>query len=373
MNEEEKEKEELFNKGISFFNENLYNMSLYYFIPSKTINNEDIVDNYIKKCNENIKERQNSNAGKQFLNPKDKLEEESAINRILQTEDNYQILGIPNNATNEQVTEAYKKMIVKYHPDINTSSKTDELFKKITKAYNKIINNSNKEINPYELMDKVFKEDDLVELMNSAKSDLELKQLSIPPAAKGISSIIRISIFLYVFVHFILPYFFNSQSELYGFVQSDSTPYEKISKRLKVKYYIGNDFKEKYVTHEEVRNIEKTIEDNYLLFLNKTCDETKENQEKLKKRLIYYKKGTPTYHSIISDIAKFDMSICDKLEKYTKRYNSYKHKNDKIEADDVTNDSNDNKDSEDASEKEETSKDKKEIHKKYDTDDDDEN
>ena len=371
MNEEEKQKEELFNKGISFFNENLYNMSLYYFLPSKTINNEDIVDNYIKKCNENIKERQNTNASKQFLNPKDRQDEETAINRILQSDDNYEILGIPKNATNEQVIEAYKKLIVKYHPDVNTSSKTDELFKKITKAYNKIINNSNKEINPYELMDKVFVEDDLVELMNNAKSDLELKQLTIPTAAKGISSIIRISIFIYVFVHFILPYFFSNNSELYGFVRSDSTPYEKLSKRLKVKYYIGNDFKEKYVTHEEIRNVEKTIEDNYLLYLNKTCDETKENQEKLKKRLIYYKKGTPTYHSIIADIAKFDISICEKLEKYTKRYNSYKHKNDKIEVDDNTNDNNDN---DEANEKEETNEEKEEKNKKNDAnDDDDEN
>jgi len=371
MNEEERQKEELFNKGISFFNENLYNMSLYYFIPSKTINNEDIVDNYIKKCNENIKERQKANEGKQFLNPKDRQDEENAINRILQSDDNYEILGIPKNATNEQVIEAYKKMIVKYHPDVNTSSKTDELFKKITKAYNKIINNSNKEINPYELMDKVFIEDDLVELMNNAKSDLELKQLTIPPVAKGISSIIRISIFLYVFIHFILPYFYSSNSEMYGFVQTDSTPYEKLSKRLKVKYYIGNDFKEKYVTHEEIRKVEKTIEDNYLLFLNKTCDETKENQEKLKKRLIYYKKGTPTYHSILSDIAKFDMSICEKLETYTKRYNSYKHKNDKIEADDDTNDNNDISNS---NEKEEVNEEKEEKNKKDDSnDDDDEN
>jgi len=364
MNEEEKQKEELFNKGISFFNENLYSMSLYYFIPSKTINNEDIVDNYIKKCNENIKERQNSNAGKQFLNPKERQDEENAINRILQSNDNYEILGIQKNVTNEQVIEAYKKLIVKYHPDVNTSSKTDECFKKITKAYNNIINNSNKEINPYELMDKVFVEDDLVELMNSAKSDLELKQLTIPPAAKGISSIVRISIFLYVFVHFILPYFIT-KPEIYGFVRSDSTPYEKFSKRLKVKYYFGNEFKEKYVTHEEVRNIEKTIEDNYLLYLNKTCDEAKESQEKLKKRLIYYKKGTPTYHSIISDLAKFDMSICEKLEKYTKRYNSFKHKTDKIETDDDSNDT------EDTKEKEETNDEQKEKNKKDDSDDDD--
>ena len=330
MNEEEKEKEELFNKGISFFNENLYKMALYYFIPSKTINNDEIVDNYVKKCNENIKERENINKSKQFLNPKEREDEEKRINFILQSDNNYDILGLQKNSTNEQVTEAYKKLIIKYHPDINTSPKTEEVFKKITHCYNRIINNSNKEINPYELMDKVFKEEDLVELMNNEKSTLELKQLSIPPAAKGVASFIRISIFLYVIYYFILPYFYTS-TELYTFERSVSTPYEKVSKKLKVKYFIGNDFKEKYVTHEEIRNAEKTIEDNYLLYLNKTCEETKENHEKLKKRLIYYKKGTPTYHSIISDIAKFDMSICDKLEKYTKRYNSHRQKSDKIE------------------------------------------
>ena len=355
MNEEEKEKEELFNKGISFFNENLYKMALYYFIPSKTINNDEIVDNYVKKCNENIKERENTNKSKQFLNPKEREDEEKRINFILQSDNNYEILGLQKNSTNEQVTEAYKKLIIKYHPDVNTSPKTEEVFKKITHSYNRIINNSNKEINPYELMDKVFKEEDVVELMNNEKSTLELKQLSIPPAAKGVASFIRISIFLYVIYYFILPYFYTS-TELYTFERSISTPYEKVSKKLKVKYFIGNDFKEKYVTHEEIRNAEKTIEDNYLLYLNKTCEETKENHEKLKKRLIYYKKGTPTYHSIISDIAKFDMSICDKLEKYTKRYNSHRHKTDKIEEEEISPD--------DINEKEETQETKEDINVK---------
>ena len=94
MDENEKIKEELFNKAISFFNENLYSMALYYFIPSKNINNEDIVEDYIKRCNEKIKERQNSNANKQFLNPKEKIEEENTINTILQTLEMLQKLGL---------------------------------------------------------------------------------------------------------------------------------------------------------------------------------------------------------------------------------------------------------------------------------------
>ena len=331
MDEEvERKKEELFNKGVSFFNENLYNMALYYFVPSKTINNEDIVENYIKKCNENIKENQNANTNKQYINQKERQDEEFAINRILQSTNNYEILGLKQNSTREQITEAYKKLIVKYHPDVNTSPKTEELFKKITKTYNKLINNNNNEINPYELMDKVFKDDDLVELMNSEKSDLELKQFNMPTAVKGVGSFIRISIFLYVFLYFILPYFYK-RSELYSFNQSVSNPFEKTSKRLKVKYYVGADFKEKYISHEDIRNIEKEIEDNYLIYLNKTCEEIKEEKEKLTKKLIYYKRGTPNYNSIINDITKVNLTICEKYEKYNKKYNSHKHKTNKIE------------------------------------------
>ena len=131
MNEEEKEKEELFNKGISFFNENLYKMALYYFIPSKTINNDEIVDNYVKKCNENIKERENTNKSKQFLNPKEREDEEKRINFILQSDNNYEILGLQKNSTNEQVTDAYKKLIIKYHPDVNTSPKKRKYLTKL--------------------------------------------------------------------------------------------------------------------------------------------------------------------------------------------------------------------------------------------------
>ncbi len=327
MEENEKKKEELFNKGISFFNENLYSTALYYFIPSKTTNNEDIVDNYIKQCNEKIKERQNANANKYFLNRKEKQEEENAINVILQSNNNYDILGLKQNSTKEQVIEAYKKLVIKYNPDVNTSIKSEELLKKITKAYNKIINNSDNEINPYELMDKVFKEDDLVNLMNNEKNNLELKQFNMPSASSGISAFIRIALFLYVLVHFILPYFYKKSTELYRFVQNASFPFEQTSERFKVKYYVGNEFKEKYSNDKDLKEIEKEIEKKYLGFLNKTCEEIKEEKEKISKRLIYYKEGTPNYDNILNEISKVDLSICDTLKNYEKKYESIELKN----------------------------------------------
>ena len=330
-----KEKEALFNKGISFFNENLYSMALYYFTPSKNVTNEDIVEEYIKKCKEHIKERNESNSKKQFLNPKERQEEEYAINRILQNEDHYVILGLPQKAKREEIIEAYKKLIVKYNPDVYTSPKSEELFKKISKSYNKLINNSNNDINPYELIDKVFKDEDLVELLNNEKSSLELKQFSIPPAILGIGAIIRYGIFLYIFIYFILPYFYSSEPsvQLYGFTRSVSNPFEKTSRRFKVKYYVGNEFKEKYIRQKDIRIIEKEIEEKYLTYLNKTCEETKEAKEKLKKRLIYYKKGTINYNMIIEDISKIDLTVCNKSEIYNNKYNSYKNRTEKLEND----------------------------------------
>ena len=338
MEEEDKQKEILFSKAVSFFNENLYNIALYYFGPSKNVNNEDIVEEYIKKCNEHIKERNSSNETKQFLNPKEKFEEETTINRILQSKDHYEILGIKRNASRDEIIDAYKKLIVKYNPDVSTSPKSEELSKKISKSYNKLINNSNSDINPYELMDKVFENDDLVELLNNEKSNLDLKQFNIPPAIKGIGVFIRYGIFLYIFLYFVLPYFYSyTGSELYGFTRSVSNPYEKTTKRFKVKYYVGNEFKEKYISHEDIRNIEKEIEEKYLGYLNKTCEETKEAKEKLQKRLIYYKRGTLNYNMIMEDISKFNLSICNVSERYSKRYNSYINKTIKIENDDEEN------------------------------------
>ena len=331
-----KEKEALFNKGISFFNENLYSMALYYFTPSKNVTNEDIVEEYIKKCKEHIKERNESNSKKQFLNPKERQEEEYAINRILQNEDHYVILGLPQKAKREEIIEAYKKLIVKYNPDVYTSPKSEELFKKISKSYNKLINNSNNDINPYELIDKVFKDEDLVELLSNEKSSLELKQFSIPPAILGIGAIIRYGIFLYIFIYFILPYFYSSEPsvQLYGFTRSVSNPFEKTSRKFKVKYYVGNEFKEKYIRQKDIRIIEKEIEEKYLTYLNKTCEGTKEEKEKLKKRLIYYKKGTINYNMIIEDISKIDLTVCNKSEIYNHKYNSYQNRNEKLENED---------------------------------------
>ncbi len=50
--------------------------------------------------------------------------------------DYYQILGVPRNATQEEIKKAYRRLALKYHPDRNKGNKeAEERFKEINEAY----------------------------------------------------------------------------------------------------------------------------------------------------------------------------------------------------------------------------------------------
>jgi molecular chaperone DnaJ len=51
------------------------------------------------------------------------------------TSDYYERLGIPRNATDEQIKKAFRKLAMEYHPDRNTSATANDRFKEINEAY----------------------------------------------------------------------------------------------------------------------------------------------------------------------------------------------------------------------------------------------
>ncbi len=48
--------------------------------------------------------------------------------------DHYETLGVPRDATSEQIKSAYKKLAKKYHPDVNKASDATDKFKEISEA-----------------------------------------------------------------------------------------------------------------------------------------------------------------------------------------------------------------------------------------------
>lgn len=61
--------------------------------------------------------------------------------------DPYQVLGLKQGASIDEVKRAYRELARKYHPDLNKSEEARKKFEEITAAYNQILNSSNNDFN----------------------------------------------------------------------------------------------------------------------------------------------------------------------------------------------------------------------------------
>ncbi|XP_074290456.1 uncharacterized protein LOC141617167 isoform X2 [Silene latifolia] len=56
----------------------------------------------------------------------------------------YQVLGVSTNATPNEIKRAYRKLALKYHPDVNKQADAQEKFMRIKHAYNTLISSDSR-------------------------------------------------------------------------------------------------------------------------------------------------------------------------------------------------------------------------------------
>ncbi|HJO81904.1 MAG TPA: DnaJ domain-containing protein, partial [SAR202 cluster bacterium] len=54
--------------------------------------------------------------------------------------DYYEVLGIPKNASEEDVKKAFRKLALEYHPDRNKEEGAEDRFKEVNEAYQVLSN-----------------------------------------------------------------------------------------------------------------------------------------------------------------------------------------------------------------------------------------
>ena len=61
------------------------------------------------------------------------------------SQDYYQVLGLPRNAGEKEIKQAYKKLALLFHPDKNTLQGAEEKFKEILEAY-EVLNDADRKM-----------------------------------------------------------------------------------------------------------------------------------------------------------------------------------------------------------------------------------
>nr|XP_047925312.1 dnaJ homolog subfamily B member 12 [Anser cygnoides]XP_047925313.1 dnaJ homolog subfamily B member 12 [Anser cygnoides] len=269
-----------------------------------------------------------------------------AVRRVKQCKDYYEILGVNREASDEDLKKAYRKLALKFHPDKNHAPGATEAFKAIGNAY-AVLSNPEKrkqydqygdeklnparhghshsdfhrgfeaDISPEDLFNMFFGggfPSSNVHVYSNGRMRYTYHQRQDRREHQGdggLGLFVQLMPILILIIVSALSQMMVS-SPPYSLSQRPSVghTHRRVTEHLKVVYYVSENFAEEY-TGTNLKNVERSVEDDYIANLRNNCWKEKQQKEGLLYRARYFgdselyqraqKMGTPSC-SRLSDV-----------------------------------------------------------------------
>uniref|UniRef100_A0A1A8BY85 DnaJ (Hsp40) homolog, subfamily B, member 12 n=1 Tax=Nothobranchius kadleci TaxID=1051664 RepID=A0A1A8BY85_NOTKA len=173
-----------------------------------------------------------------------------AVRRIKQCRDFYQILGVQKDSSEEDLKRSYRKLALKFHPDKNHAPGATEAFK--------------------------------------GRRHNQRRERRERPRDGGLALFVQVMpILILVIVSALSQIMVNSPSYSLSFRPSAGYSQKRLTENLKVPYYVGERFSKEF-TGVNLKNVERSVEDDYISNLRNNCWKEKQQKEGMLYRARYF-------------------------------------------------------------------------------------
>ncbi|XP_078135870.1 dnaJ homolog subfamily B member 12b isoform X1 [Sander vitreus] len=239
-----------------------------------------------------------------------------AVRRIKQCKDFYEILGVQADASEDELKRSYRKLALKFHPDKNHAPGATEAFKAIGNAY-AVLSNANKrqqydqcgeerrhpsthspdngnfepDISPEDLFNMFFGggyPSSNTNVYTNGRMRYQRRERRERQRDGGFALFVQVMpILILVIVSALSQIMVNSPPYSLSFRSSAGYTQRRLTENLKVPYYVGEQFSREF-TGLNLKNLERTVEDDYISNLRNNCWKEKQQKEGMLYRARYF-------------------------------------------------------------------------------------
>ncbi|XP_068439283.1 dnaJ homolog subfamily B member 12b [Clinocottus analis] len=235
-----------------------------------------------------------------------------AVRRIKQCKDFYEILGVQADAPEDELKRSYRKLALKFHPDKNHAPGATEAFKAIGNAY-AVLSNVNKrqqydqygeerrhpsrhspnngnfepDISPEDLFNMFFGGGYPSSNANG-RMRYQRREGRERQREGGFALFVQVMpILILVIVSALSQIMVNNPAYSLSYRPSAGYAQRRLTENLKVPYYVGEQFSREF-TGLNLKNLERTVEEDYVSNLRNNCWKEKQQKEGMLYRARYF-------------------------------------------------------------------------------------